>query len=220
MVTRKHVITVYHNILDESESRLSDYFVIGKSVEKINGEDIMQNPIEVSYEWGNQIDDIVFLKIIDEENYLADYLPICCEEQLPNPHEDEREKLKAYHAPIGQYMNNEFTTLNIWADEYRRVHQYNTKGKRILVDGGLYRGSCGGPYVNHDGLVVAMHVASMHEGKNISIVKKRTVSDLYEDLENLTSSVYDLHHSVREGVVLARSLDAMAFIRAQNSSTG
>jgi hypothetical protein len=222
-VCGKYIMTVYHNIVDEDsktkpKARLSDSFVIGKTIEKLNGEHVMQSPIEVSFEWGNEDEDFVFLKIVDAMNFVNDYLPICPEETLPNPLINEREELKTYHAPIGQYLNNQYPSLNIWSDDYKRVYQYHSNGKRIIVDGGLYRGSCGGPYVNHEGLVVAMHVASMHEGKNISNVKRRKLAKRIDDLESLTSSNYDLHQSVREGVVLARNPDAISFINTQNSS--
>ena len=63
----------------------------------------------------------------------------------------EIEEVKCYYAPIGQFQQNPFYELNIWAGEYARVLQFDREGEMIIVDGGLYRGSCGAPYINNDG---------------------------------------------------------------------
>lgn len=221
-VTRKHVVTAFHNVMDDkANARLSDTFVIGKRVERNNGIHEMENPIEVTVDWGDPVEDFVFLQIVNAANYVNDYLPLCPEPLLPNPYENERVEVKTYHAPIGQYLSNEISYLAIWSDDYKRVLQVHISGRRIIVDGGLYRGSCGGPYINYEGLVVAMHITSMHEGKNISDSKgrKRKMKDRVEDLESLSASVYDLHQLVREEIVLSRIPDAVDFIRNVIAST-
>jgi hypothetical protein len=74
------------------------------------------------------------------------------------------------------------------------------KRKKIFVDGGLYRGSCGAPYIDRNNKVVALHLASFNEGRELSCTKKkRTV----EDLEEIMTDQSDVHHSIREGLVLA-----------------
>ena len=71
---------------------------------------------------------------------------------------------------IGQYLTNTFDSMTILSDNYKKVLQYNADRTKIYCDG-LYRGSCGAPYINHDGHVVALHLASMNESGNYSNVK-------------------------------------------------
>jgi hypothetical protein len=215
-VTRRHIITTYHNLLDDSNIFLSNSFVIGKTVERSNAHHVMPATITVNFVSGDAAADFAFLAIANEVDYVSEILPLCPLDQLPVREVKGRCEVKAYHAPIGQYLRNEFPTLAIWTEDYKRVLQYYSLGKRIVVEGGLYRGSCGGPYVDHDGYVVAMHTASMHEGKNISNVKKRKYTDRIEDLESLASSLHDIHASVREGIVLSRIPAVIDFIAANS----
>ncbi len=222
-VTHRHMITTYHSLIDDDSKPVDEEmlraksFVIGTAVVKENGVDVMVAPISVAFVSGNAGDDFAFLQITNPANYLNSYLPLCPLDRLPDRNVKESSEVKAYHAPIGQYQNNDITELVIWTEDYKRVLQYQAQGTRILVDGGLYRGSCGGPYVDHDGFVVAMHCASMHEGKNMSNVKKRKHVDRIEDLESLASSLHNIHNSVREGIVLSRIKAVVDFITAINS---
>ncbi len=221
-VTRRHVITTFHNIVEENDSLLVGSFVIGKIVEKQNGNLVMIEPITVTYAFGDTTEDFAFLEIENAEIVFNSYLPLCPVDRLPDRNVKESIEVKTYHAPIGLFQHTQLATLQIWADDYKRIQQYDRGDTRVIVEGGLYRGSCGGPYVDHDGLVVAMHVASMNEGENISLVKskvgKKRKKPTMDDLQSLRSSVNDLHASVREGVVLSRIRAVVDFISAVNSN--
>ena len=80
----------------------------------------------------------------------------------------------------------------MWTDEYKRVLLYNCArlSTRILVAGGLYRGSCGAPYINRDGFVVDMHIASLNESK-----EKENVSNVKSKKKKLCPSVF-FHASI------------------------
>ena len=56
--------------------------------------------------------------------------------------------------------------MRLWMEDFSRIKQYDEN--TILVDKGLYRGSCGAPYITPDGLVIGMHlVCKSNEWKNI-----------------------------------------------------
>jgi hypothetical protein len=209
-ITRRHVITTYHNIVDDKNCRLSEVFVIGKVVNNNNGNYTMDAPIKVRVVFGDASEDFVFLQIVDEAITFDSYLQLCPVDQLPDRDINYSNEIKTYHAPIGMFCHNSLSSLQIWSDDYKRVLQYDRDGKSIIVDGALYRGSCGCPYIDHDGLVVTMHVASINEGENISSVKtkvgkkRKQVIIVMDDWQSL--SVYDLHASVRRGIVLPKIL--------------
>jgi len=156
--------------------------------------------------------------VMDPVQYFQTWFTLCPIGALPDPTVNEREELKTYHAPIYNYKNNSYMSLAIWCDDYRRVCQYDgPSDSHILVDGGLYKGSCGGPYVNHDGNVVAMHLASMHEGVNLSQIntKRRKTKDRVDELESFSSQSYEIHTSIREGLVLSKIPTITNFIASQ-----
>ena len=103
------------------------------------------------------------------------------------------------------------------ADEYKRVLQYNCLSTRILVAGGLYRGSCGAPYINRDGFVVVMHIASLNKSKekenvsNEKSKKRKLFPSVQDQLTEVQSEVTDLavHASIKEGVVLSNCVSFM-----------
>jgi len=93
----------------------------------------------------------------------------------------------------------------------------NTRA-RILVVGGLYRGSCGAPYINRDDFVVDMHIASLNESKekenvsNVKSKKRKLCPSLQDQITEVQSEVTDLaavHASIKEGVVLCNCVSFM-----------
>ena len=90
-------------------------------------------------------------------NYVLEYAKVCDVSNLPNPIINEKEELKCYFAPIGLFLETGREELVVYSNDYQRVRQYDKSGKYTVVATGLYKGSWGGPYVNHDGQVVAMH---------------------------------------------------------------
>ena len=106
----------------------------------------------------------------------------------------------------------------MWTDDYKRVLQYNCLSTRILVAGGLYCGSCGAPYINRDGFVVDMHIASLNESKekenvsNVKSKKKKLCPSVQNQLTEVQSEVTDfaaVHASIKEGVVLSNYVSFM-----------
>ncbi len=117
---------------------------------------------------------------------------------------------------------NAFRTMALWMDDYSRIQQYDEN--TIIADRGLYRGSCGAPYITPDGLVIAMHVACMHEGKNVSLIKRKrsrtamingkTVVDVDESATDLD----DVHASIKVGPVLSIIPEITNFVTTHNGS--
>lgn len=225
-ITKKHVITAYHNLLgqeDDENSMLGSssehIFHICRNVKKISSDHCFQDPIAVKYVLGSFSDDWAILEIVESPRYFDEFIPLCASSDLPNPSLFERLELKTYHAPIGQFMTNGFETGQIWWEQYQPVLQYDRDGKWICVQGGLYRGSCGAPYVDRNGRVVAMHLASMHEGREYSHMNKKqkrptvaTLSAAVDAITEYSTDMSDVHNSVRQGLVLATMHEVVDFV--------
>ena len=166
------VVTACHVICEDNSSQLlSKHFFISSTVIKIGESNAMINPREISPSFCDEVTDWAILKLTTNSTPFLRWLTICPVISLPNVPANH-EELKCYYAPIGQYLTNTFDSMTIWSDNYKQVLQYNADRTKIYCDGGLYRGSCGAPYINHDGHVVALHLASMNESGNYSDVKK------------------------------------------------
>ena len=226
VVTRYHVLTTCHNLTDEKGAILTGRFVISRQAKKQGEYQVFPEPINVDLVRFDLVSDWALLKVESTHKAFERFVPLCPERSLPNPTRNENEELKAYIAPIGFYLQNALESCSIWAESYGSVKQYDRDGHIILVDGGLYRGSCGGPYVNHAGEAVAMHIASMHEGKNLSTIKrlpaqkvtKAQLSEQVSQIDERTTDMNDVHNSLRQGIVIAKLPELMAFIRDVNSS--
>lgn len=197
------VLTANHVIWDDdNETFLANVFYIGSDVIK-NGElNEILNYREVNLSHRDIEKDWALLTLTNDPHFTR-WLPICATDDLPTT--DEHEELKCYYAPIGQYLRNSLENMSIWSDPYKRVLQYNLDRSKIICDGGLYRGSCGAPYINRSGHVVAMHLSSMNEGvefSNVKHKKRRTIQDLEERVAGSVTDLNDVHNSIREGLVL------------------
>lgn len=241
-VTKTHVLTAHHLLCEEDEVTpryshdglaLEGKFLISRCAIKAGENEVFELPMEVRLVDKDEEKDWALLELVDSTKPFPAWLQVCDKSALPDP-DTEAVDLKAFFAPIGQFRGNSFLTLKIWVDEYRRVLQYDRpQNTNVIVDGGLYRGSCGSPYLNSHGKVVALHLGSDNKGRNVSLVKakpsahvplsgqKRSVritttkvaSALDELATEMTSSLGevleyatdlgDVHASTRVGVVLA-----------------
>jgi len=224
-ITKNHVVTACHNLVGDDGITFLDAnrygtFQIDTRAMKQGEISIFPSALNLKVIRSDTSADWAILEVLDSSRMFPSYLPICPVESLPQPHINEREELKSYHAPIGYYSRNAILELEIWSDPYQRVLQYDQHHTLILVAGGLYRGSCGAPYVNHDGLVVAMHLSSSHEGKEFSstrpLKRAKNMKDLvdeinkrYVDQDDTTTDMNDVHNSNRQGFVLANSSSFM-----------
>lgn len=156
--------------------------MICRKVVKQGGALSMVNPIRVKVVDMDITADFAILKL-DDPVFLSfkAFIPLCSAAELPDV-SLEKEEVKSYHTHIGQFRTNAFAEMSIWSGNYHSVLQYNQDGATLLVECGLYRGSCGAPYFNHAGCVVAMHLASMYEGRNVSLAKKRKRGCLGESI--------------------------------------
>lgn len=223
-VTHRHVVTAFHNLLDSDEdwnSMPGSMFDICRQVIKKADKQCFETPITVKYVLGDPTLDWAILEIVDVALKFSGFIPLCPISDLPKPLVSEREELKTYYAPIGQYLTNSFHSCQIWCDRYKPVLQYDRNNEVICLDGGLYRGSCGAPYVDHGGRVVAMHLSSMHEGKEFSHTKKKqktqkaTIASLsarVDVLSEASTDMQDVHNSIRQGLVLARISELVDFL--------
>jgi hypothetical protein len=214
-VSHSKLLTAAHVLFDDDGAlnQLSGKLVIAMTVSKQGSDLIMKNPIHVVLQaHGLPSSDIAILELVDTQKPFGAFFPLCAELELPELSK-ENEELKCYYAPIGQFLTNSFEDMSIWCGDYERVLQYDRSGSAVIVNGGLYRGSCGAPYVNHEGSAVALHISSMHEGRNVSLVKKRKRGDpaasapesSIDDVIDSLTDISAVHESVREGLVLCKS---------------
>jgi hypothetical protein len=186
---------------------IGNIYSIARVARKVSDKDTLIDPYDVIFCLGNETEDWAILELRNSAQNFTSFFPLCEINDLPDPL--MRPELKALYAPIGQYRINPFRELKIWAGKYELVLQLDEEEKKIFVDGGLYRGSCGAPYIDRNNKVVALHLASLNEGRELSSTKKkRTV----EDLEEFMTDQSDVHHSIREGLVLALVPDIQNFI--------
>jgi hypothetical protein len=157
-ITTKHVITAYHNLVDDKGEIVSSFKIaqVGKKDREFNS---LESPFDVMFVSGNAVDDWAILVLTNDQRF-DNFFPVCEVDDLPNI--PEQPKMRSFYYPIGQYRRNSYTELRLWCDMYKPALQY--EGNRILLDGGLYRGSCGAPYVDRNNKVVALHLSSMYEG--------------------------------------------------------
>lgn len=220
-ITPRHLITAYHNFCEEDGiTQISNVGLISKTVVKSGSDEIFDMPLfitiiefDIAYDWA-------ICSLDDASIVLPLVIPLCPEPSLPVLR-IEAVDIKCLYAPIGAFRENPITNLEIWAENYKSVLQYDKPDKTsVLVEGRLYRGSCGAPYITRNGLVLGMHLYSMHEGKDYSATKKRTLSRLtMKTLEMTTdkisdsiSDLADVHASIKGGLVLSRCPRVVDFI--------
>jgi hypothetical protein len=220
-ITPRHIITAFHNFCQEDGvTQVSNTGLISKIVVKSGSDEIFITPFSVTICEFDVSQDWAICSLDDESVSFPLAIPICPEHSLPvlsNASID----VKCLYAPIGVFRENPFTNLVIWAESYKSVLQYDkTDETSVLVEGGLYRGSCGAPYITRNGFVLGMHLFSMHEGKDYSAPKKRALSKITIQALELTtdktsdsvSDLADIHSLIKEGVVLSRCPRVMNFI--------
>jgi hypothetical protein len=213
-ITTTALLTACHVLRDEDGVDLVGDLVISRRVVKKGGVLSMVDPINVKILDFNEAADFAILKLNDPKVLsFSAFVPVCAEIDLPDPTVTENEDLKSYYAPIGQFLANGIVEMAIWSGSYQRVLQYDRNGETVLVECGLYRGSCGAPYINSAGCAVAMHLSSIHEGKSVTLVKKRkrvtggsgsAVPSTLGDVIDSVSDLSEVHESAREGLVLCR----------------
>lgn len=220
-ITPRHVITAHHNFCyEDGLTQISNVGLIAKTVIKSSSDEIFDLPLSITITEFDITHDWAICSLDDVSIVLPLVIPICPESSLPVLR-NESIDVKCLYAPIGAFRANSFTNLEIWAENYKFVLQYDkTDLTLVLVEGGLYRGSCGAPYITRNGLVLGMHLYSMHEGKDYSATKKRTYSRMtVKDLEITTDQISetvtdlaDVHASIKEGLVLSRCPKIMDLI--------
>lgn len=236
-VTKKHLLTARHILCGEdfvtpmfdmtTGKALQGAFLISRSGTKVGSSVLFPSPMEVKVVHSNVEHDWALLELVHPSLNFPAWFPLCHQSEIPNL-ASETVDLKAFVAPIGQFIRSSLTDLVIWSDDYHRVLQYDKNSTQIVVAGGLYRGSCGSPYVNHRGKVVALHLESDNEGENMSLVKPIRTKRKYAstlDLTNTMDKVIDhvtdmaaVYASTRIGVVLANVPDLMALVDAENAT--
>lgn len=235
-VTKKHLLTARHVLCEDdyvtplfdvtSGNARSGAFVISRNGKKVGSKVSCPSPMAVRVIHSNIEHDWALLELVDPSLKFDAWFKLCQQNELPQL-DTETVDLKAFFAPIGQYKRKMVNDLGIWPDDYHRVLQYDRNETQIVVDVGLYRGSCGSPYVNSREKVVAMHLGSDNEGENVSLVKpvrkaakSASVATLTDTMDSVIDQVTDMasvYASTRIGVVLANVPDLMVLADAENA---
>jgi hypothetical protein len=220
-ITSKHILTAYHNLV--INSTLRERCIISEIARKVGEKDVLdEKNFEVKYVSGDPINDWAILELTDPSQKFNEFISLCKIDDLPNP-TTTTEGLKSFYAPIATYRRNAFYELRIWTDDYANVLQYD--GNKILMPGGLVRGSCGAPYINHQNEVVAMHLSSIHEGEELSYTKlkknryqynQKEINQRVDELSDSLTDLSDVHQSIRSGVVLSFIQEIVQFVAKHN----
>lgn len=228
-ITPRHIITAFHVVSDpDPQSGLLipyERCLLSKSVTKHVRQDIFEDPIFVRVVEGERENDWVILEMEKEGATFQSFFPLCPIQNLPKPR-SEKDEVKTYFAATEFYRNNT-QSLEVWYGGFARVLQYDKEGQVLLMSSGISSASCGGPMVNHNGEVVSMHVATLHEnpelrrGQSLDTGGRgRLGSESREDsceVESLTDSVSEYSNgraSVQEGLVLSRVEAVVRFIQS------
>ena len=232
-VSSRHVLTAYHNLCDvDAITPMYDVngvalvgkYLIARSGTKVGSDIALISPWEVKLVKFDLTYDWAVLELVDSSTQFPAWLSLCEKSELPSL-DTQVVDVKTLFAPVGQFLINDIRDLKIWPDEYRRILQYDDNETQLIVDGGLYRGSCGSPYLDHRGKVVAIHLSSFHEGRNLSLVKptlgKRRIAastsaltSAMNDVIDQVTNLSDVHNSTRSGVVLANVPDILDYVKS------
>ena len=154
-------------------SRIFKYAIITQRVVKVGsgGQEEYTLPILVKFVDGDYKDDWAVLEVVSGVSSHSGicvvhnpadfrFLSICLQENLP---EAGVSLLKGYHYDIAVYKasSDEEETLTCQRIEYSQVTMYKDRSRVYRLQGGLSLGSCGSPYINQDGRLVAIHLASL-----------------------------------------------------------
>ncbi len=172
----------------------------------IAGDTFFMKKVVIRTNMTNEVTDWAVLVLAEAEEDDLPYVPtIATLQDLPMMTGKWKAEVRAIHAPMAKFIANESLTIEVENESFNRISKYDflgeaknetlprvfkegagdpTSGREhpdgyfLLVAGSLSKGSCGAPYFNHDGQVVAMHVASMDDSVTIRdvlarIMKKR-----------------------------------------------
>lgn len=155
------------------------------------------NPIAIKITAFDASLDWAVLEVIDRSQPLPETLTLVNEADL---NEEESMAVVALHAPVKVFFETEMTELHVWKSERSRVQQFDKNGMSVLCEGGLHSGGSGGPYVlQPGGRVLAMHIGSIDQGREIPR-KKLKVKELAEHLSDQS----EVAAFAKEGLVVCR----------------
>lgn len=258
-VSSRHVLTAAHNLIDtDRELYLVKMVVSDKFFKKI---------VVERTSLSSDITDWSILRLAEQEQdlpYVPDFATL---EELPQMTGGKSSEVRAIHAPMAKYNTNDSMTIEVENESFQRISKYDFLGTKkeevegrifkegegvptsarehpdahfLLVAGSLSKGSCGAPYFNHEGKVVAMHLSSMDDAMTIRdvlsrVMKKRksteavsgakkkktskkdevaealNVSHLEDDDWESTTSAF---HDVKVGLVLCKEPTVAAALKS------
>lgn len=224
-ITGRHVITAYHNIWEEESKTEFSSCALTKEVRKDGGAYSFVDPLYLKLvlkgKGTSENEDWAILELEPSHPNFQYYFPLCPLNKLPDLSIGSFQA-RSIFAPIGSFRVSSLRTMRLWVEDFSKIFQYDEN--TVIVDGGLYRGSCGAPYIATDGLVIGMHLASEHEGRNVSLTtrkRNRSSMEVGKTIVDVAESVTDLadvHASVKVGLVLSKITEITLFIATHNST--
>lgn len=255
-VSSRHVLTAAHNLIDtDLELYLAKMIVFKKFYEKIVVE--RTNMFSETTDW-------CILRLAEGEPDLP-YVPnFATLDELPQMTRGKSSEVRAIHAPMAKYKANDSMAIEVENESFQRICKYDILGAKkeesevrflkvgvgaytsardhpdghfLLVEGSLSKGSCGAPYFNHEGKVVAMHLSSIDDTMTIRDVlsrvmkkkksaegvcnaKKRKADLMDEAAEALNTededwvSTISAFHDVKVGLVLCKEPTVAAALKS------
>ena len=212
-ITSRRFITCHHCVYDEHSQSIVNRVAICKRIQKEGERIVPQQGQTLYYADIHRYDAIMDYAIfqLDADMSLPNLvpIPICPEARLPDI---TSRSLFCWYGAIGDFQVGELTSLSVWRGGPYAILQYGNNNasepndSRILTEHGLCRGSSGGAMVSN-GCVVAMHLASLNQGRYFQ--KHVKGSHLTASVHESVTDLQTIHSSHKEGLVLCRIPDIM-----------
>ena len=236
-ISSRHVLTARHCILDDKSNVPS--ICIARcctSSEIFAPIRMLIHSSSIENDWA-----ILILEGEMADNFPS-FLDIATVDRLP----EKDAEVRALFAPISLMLEGSMLSLEISVENYSRITHYglnsplttfdefkglslstvnsapnfrqNPDAVLLNVSGGLTGGSCGSPYIDRSGFVVAMHLFSANESVSIpdaiaryqrNTNKKQKTSTLLDSgaINDVLSDASDSFCSFKQGLVLCKVSD-------------
>ena len=207
-ITSRRFITCHHCVYNEHSQSIVNRVAICKRIQK-EGERIVPQQGHTLYyadihRFDAMLDYAIFHLESDRSLQNLVPIPICPEAKLPDV---TSHSISCLYGAIGDFQVGELASLSVWIGGPYDILQYGNNNvsepndSRILTEQGLCRGSSGGAMVSN-GYVVAMHLASLNQGRYFQ--KHVKGSHLAASVHDSVTDLQTIHSSLKEGLVLCR----------------
>lgn len=233
--SNQYLLTAFHNLSKTPVIDSSIKFVVMK---KLTVRGPPGSVFEVLKKSGNFVADWAVLKIKDESQHFEETISLRPKSQfLPQPH-DETTLLKLFYYPASITINDTNPILQAHSTEFMKVQDVNPRyipadltrlnlpqpyyGGTVVLSQGMMKGASGGPLLDKNHCVVALHIDSFNEGEEYQSTGDKSEDNAPEtrNADRLTAlhewaSQPSTYHSSRTGRIIFNIDEVIATINPQ-----